>query len=796
MIVRAIWQHLQAVLIVISLIIPTEGFPVAIHGAPYVGPSLKARIEPLKLLGDPGAALGSRLIDLEPLNVSAARAQSASDPGGPIKIGFMRDVPLVDDPIDTQKRLFWTALPSGGMFGQLAIRSPGARALRMGIKASLIPVGTDVRFFGNDASLIYEVSGKVISETMAINRGAGDPEDVAGIYWSPVILGDTIGLEVSIPSGVPIDSVVITTPIISHLFVEPSSDLSTTLPRAAAACNLDVMCYPNWSTTSNAVGQMVYTKPEGTFVCTGTLLNDIDATFTPYFLTANHCISNQSTASSLQTWWFDHSSSCNSGIPYAGRQTIYPGATLLYNSATTDTSFLRLNDQPPGGAYYAGWIASTPMIGQAATGLHNPQGDLQKISFGSFNKFQICVAAGASSFTCSVADASTGTFLEIDYSQGMTEGGSSGSGVFNKDGQVYGQLYGGTISCSNPTGTTSYGRFDIAFNQGNLGQWLMKSTKPQTMTVTVTGGGRVVSQPQGIDCPTSCSAQFVVGTQVVLTPSPQDGYSFSGWSGDCSGGGACSLTLDSQKTMAANFVSNKNLTVNKIGHGTLSSSPSGILCGGVCQSAFASGATVNLSAAPDLGWGFLGWTGACTGTRTCSVVLDQDKTVTGQFSLLPQYLLKVAYTASGIVTSTSPEMKCGGGHRGCEALVSQTVLTATPLQGYAFKGWSGCPKAVGNTCPLSLVRSLSLRATFVALPKYPLFLSKNQFGSVSSNPPGLHCSPQAFSCRASFNVGTSVTLTALPLAGRQFVGWSGACSGLGPCTFLSNAPSSVNANFH
>ncbi|NBY21822.1 MAG: hypothetical protein EBQ73_02915, partial [Gammaproteobacteria bacterium] len=792
--IRAILKHLQAVLILMSFsfILPTEGFPLAIHGAPYKGPSLKAHTEPVKLLGDPGAALGSRRIDLEPLSATAARAQSVGDPGGPIKIGFMRDVPVVDDPIETQRRLYWMALPSGEWVGQLAIRSPGARALRMGIKASLIPAGADVRFFGYDASEIQEVSGKAISETIAVNLEAGDAEEVAGIYWSPVILGETIGIEIVLPNGTPLDSVVISTPIISHLFVEPSSDLAASLPRAAAACNLDVMCYPNWSTTtSNAVGQMVYTKPEGTFVCTGTLLNDIDVTFTPYFLTANHCISNQSTASSLQTWWFYHASSCNSGVPYYGRQTIYPGATLLYNSATTDTSFLRLNYPPPGGVYYAGWTASTPLFGQAATGLHNPQGDLQKISFGSFNKFQICVAAGVSNFTCSVADASTGTFLEIDYTQGMTEGGSSGSAVFNKDGQVYGQLYGGTISCSNPSGTTSYGRFDLAFNQGNLGQWLMKSTKPQMMTVTVTGGGRVTSQPQGIDCPSSCSAQFIAGTQVVLTSLPKEGYSFSGWSGDCSGGGSCSLTLDSQKTIGAVFVANKILTANKIGNGTLSSTPSGILCGTACQSAFTLGTTVNLTAAPDAGWSFLGWSGACSGAGGCSVVLDQDKTVTGQFALLPRYLLRVAYPSNGSITSSSTEIKCGGGNRACEALVAQTLLTATPQGGYAFKAWSGCPKPVGNTCQLSLVRPLSLRATFVALPKYSLFLSKNKFGSVLSNPPGLNCSPQTYSCRARFNVGTSVTLTALPLVGRQFVGWSGACSGSGPCTFVFNGPSYV-----
>lgn len=73
-----------------------------------------------------------------------------------------------------------------------------------------------------------------------------------------------------------------------------------------------------------------------------------------------------------------------------------------------------------------------------------------------------------------------------------------------------------------------------------------------------TGSGTVTSNPAGLDCTStagvtsgSCSADFDDGTAVTLTANPAAGSAFVAWSGDCTGGGTCNLTMDADKNATA-----------------------------------------------------------------------------------------------------------------------------------------------------------------------------------------------------------------------------------------------------
>lgn len=78
-----------------------------------------------------------------------------------------------------------------------------------------------------------------------------------------------------------------------------------------------------------------------------------------------------------------------------------------------------------------------------------------------------------------------------------------------------------------------------------------------------------------------------------------------------------------------------NISRNGTGSGTVSSNPAGINCGATCSASFSSGASVVLSPVADTGSSFAGWSGACTGTGTCSITMDAAKTVTATFSSTP-----------------------------------------------------------------------------------------------------------------------------------------------------------------
>jgi hypothetical protein len=149
------------------------------------------------------------------------------------------------------------------------------------------------------------------------------------------------------------------------------------------------------------------------------------------------------------------------------------GATLLYVSSTTDTSFLRLNSPAPGGAFYSGWSPGLPVLFATFVGIHNPQGDLQKISAGIITDYSSCIPNGDGTFHCFPTSSSSADHLKVVFGLGITERGSSGSGLWADGSSHYlvGQLRGGNISCATPTAPVYYGRFDVAYNAA-LSQWL------------------------------------------------------------------------------------------------------------------------------------------------------------------------------------------------------------------------------------------------------------------------------------------------------------------------------------
>ena len=78
-------------------------------------------------------------------------------------------------------------------------------------------------------------------------------------------------------------------------------------------------------------------------------------------------------------------------------------------------------------------------------------------------------------------------------------------------------------------------------------------TQVFTLTVAVTGSGSVTSAPAGIDCPGDCSEAYLSGTSVALTATPAAGWRLIAWSGDCTGSGACSVTMVQARWVAASF---------------------------------------------------------------------------------------------------------------------------------------------------------------------------------------------------------------------------------------------------
>lgn len=153
---------------------------------------------------------------------------------------------------------------------------------------------------------------------------------------------------------------------------------------------------------------------------------------------------------------------------------------------------------------------------------------------------------------------------------------------------------------------------------------------------TGSGEGTVTSAPEGIDCGPNCAENFISDGTTVLTASPEPGSVLVQWGGACVGSApTCVLNGHGPHYVVANFAKVHSLTVNRAGDGagTVKSAPAGIDCGPTCEATYGDSQTVTLTAEPEPGSTFEGWTGPCsTSAPTCDIRMSETRNVTATFS--------------------------------------------------------------------------------------------------------------------------------------------------------------------
>lgn len=155
-----------------------------------------------------------------------------------------------------------------------------------------------------------------------------------------------------------------------------------------------------------------------------------------------------------------------------------------------------------------------------------------------------------------------------------------------------------------------------------------------TVSLSGTGSGTVVSQDGFINCGTVCSYSYYSGTLVTLTANPSLGSVFASWTGcDSMVGNTCMVTTVVNRSVTAVFTQmSYELSVSVVGRGAVTSTDGIINCTtGTCTHLYPANTPVTLNALPAEGINFAGWSGACTGTGPCNLVMTQNFEVTGYF---------------------------------------------------------------------------------------------------------------------------------------------------------------------
>ena len=350
--------------------------------------------------------------------------------------------------------------PEGSVVWSTSVQVAGGYRLRLHLKSVHLP---------------QEAAIWVQGESESVGPFGLESIDEHGELWTPSVAGESITLQIKLPGERSAEAQLVVAGVLQQFNLDDEGRpiLGPHNKDHIEGCLVDGKCATPAildiiDSYRFAVARLSYIDGGSSFLCTGALLNDTDpTTAVPYLLTANHCISSQSVATTLESFWNYFPSTCNGSWPDLASLPRIVGATLLASGAVGDFTLLRL-PSVPAGRVFLGWNASASAVSNGTTlyRLSHPKGYVQSFSAAQYT------ASPAS--TCPGWPSSSSLYAHPQM--GATFGGSSGSPVILPGGVVVGQLSGvcgpnSSEPClAGPNDYVVDGRFSTAYPA--LAPWL------------------------------------------------------------------------------------------------------------------------------------------------------------------------------------------------------------------------------------------------------------------------------------------------------------------------------------
>lgn len=416
---------------------------------------------------------GVSLRQLPRVNTNALEAEDvASDQ----EISPYRYGTVLDTDLTAARHGTWEQLSNDRWVWRLRIRSRDAVSLSVEFTQFDLPTGASLFLHGPGDDVV---------------RGPYTQADAThGQHRTPLVEGEEIVVELEVPAGYR-DDVTLRIGSVVHGYrslFSGNRSFSRNGPSnfaKAGTCNLDVACSQAdpWREQVRSVGRYTFEESGSAFVCSGSLVNNTAEDHTPYFLTAEHCISNPQTANSMVFYWNYQNPTCRTqGTSENGSVTdddptdqTSSGAILRARYGSThetgsisgkpDLTLVEVDDRIPSSynLYFSGWTREGTTTSESVT-IHHPQGHGKRISFDE----------DPSSITGYRDNNGGDTHLRIgNWETGTTEDGSSGGPLYDPNQHIVGVLSGGFASCDGDGDADDnnqpdwYGRIAPGFTNGD-----------------------------------------------------------------------------------------------------------------------------------------------------------------------------------------------------------------------------------------------------------------------------------------------------------------------------------------
>lgn len=342
--------------------------------------------------------------------------------------------------VDIARTGEWTVLPDGKEIWQQKIQAPNAEGLIVVYEDFYIPKGGELFLYTADKS---QVIGAYTHET----HPQGGAFSTQNLYQDEIILEYVKSSTTDEAPRIKVQEVG---------YIYGKAGLDDLEPGYSAHCQIDVNCSDgdNWKDQSRGVVHMQMAFGKDWYICSGSLVNNAKEDKTPYILTAWHCfVDGYKTAdyATTQYYFFYETSLCKGRRLKDVKVTV--GAepkVILPMKKGSDGALVQLLEKIPEDwdVYYNGWDATNLDVVSGVV-IHHPNGDVKKIS-----TFTSPLATfGYLDFGAGQVSASNSHwkvfYSKTENGKGCTEGGSSGSPIFDQSGRIVGTLSGGLSACDS-----------------------------------------------------------------------------------------------------------------------------------------------------------------------------------------------------------------------------------------------------------------------------------------------------------------------------------------------------------
>ncbi|MEE4256564.1 MAG: PKD domain-containing protein [Bacteroidales bacterium] len=330
----------------------------------------------------------------------------------------------------------WTVLPDGGKIWRLSLKVEGAKALGVYYDNFWLP-------YGGELYLYDEGKENIIGAFTEKNNNA------ECTFATALIPGDIVTLEYYQPAEQTIEPLISISEVsytYRGVYFEDGPD------GKSVWCMINVICSPegdDWQDEKQGVVKQYMKIGWGYYLCSGSLINNTEQDLTPYVLTAWHCGEGAS-VSDMNQWlfYFNYEASTCSGNWGPSSYSVSGCTKRAEGPYQTGSDFLlvELNSDVPSSynPYYNGWDRTNTSSPNGVS-IHHPAGDIKKIS--TYDTPLLPSQWNGNG----VLSHWKAWWAETEHGTSITEGGSSGSPLFNSEGLIVGDLTGGPEdNCSNP----------------------------------------------------------------------------------------------------------------------------------------------------------------------------------------------------------------------------------------------------------------------------------------------------------------------------------------------------------